>query len=468
MSNGSISEMIPSGKPGKQGALRQVLGPFSATCIVVGAIIGIGIFFTPQNVALVTGSEQIAMWTWAIGGLIAMSGALTFAELGGMYARTGGQYEILRDAWSAPVGFAYVFCNATIIQAGAIAIIAYFAALNLGVVIYGSERAELFNFTIASIMIVGLTIANSLGVRHGSSIQNATVVAKVLTLLIIGLLAFTTPLQEAVSLNETALEKLTPTVGVHPLGLIFAGLVPAFFAFGGWQHALWVGGEVRDPKINVPRSIIIGVAVVTGVYLLVNWAFFRLVGFEGVCNSKTFAANAVGVVWPAYGSRIVAGAITISALGVLNAQLLSGPRLICGMAQSGKFFKPFAKVSPQTRTPLAAILFLGGLGLAILLIAADADRIDNLLTSVVLVDSAFFFMTGVALFLIRRRNINSGSFRTPFYPLFPALFVVGEVLILTGAFLNPKYNQGAWIGILWILAALICYAIFFRGNSDKE
>ncbi len=452
-----------------KGEFRQVLGPFSATCIVIGAIIGIGIFFTPQDVAEITGSERVALWTWTIGGLIAMSGALTFAELGGMYARTGGQYEILRDAWSAPVGFAYVFCNATIIQAGAIAIIAHFAALNLGVVIYGISPGESFIFTIASVMIVGLTIANSLGVRHGSSIQNATVVAKVMTLLIIGLLALSAPVPDVVALNETAAEKLKPTIGTHPLALIFAGLVPVFFAFGGWQHALWIGGEVREPKVNVPRAIIIGVAVVTAVYLLVNWAFFRLLGFEGLCNSSAIAADAVGVFWPGVGARMVAGAITISALGVLNAQLLSGPRLICGMAQSGKFFAPFAKVSARTRTPLAAILFLGGLGLAILLIAADAERIDNLLTSVVLVDSVFFFMTGLALFLLRRRTENSGSsFRTPLYPLFPALFVIGELLILAGAFLNPKYYQGAWVGIVWILAALICYAIFFRGKAHAK
>ena len=274
------------------------LGPFSATCIVVGAIVGIGIFFTPTNVALITGSSKLALISWAVGGMIAMLGALTFAELGSRCKRNGGQYELLRDAWSAPVGFAYVFCNATIIQAGAIAIIAFIAAKNFGLMVQGTELTNQANFTIAAVMIVGLTIANAFGIRWGSGIQNVTVIAKIATLLVITGLALGAPAVSEVVLTETAAKKVEAARQLSPLALVFAGMVPVFFSFGGWQHALWIGGEVKRPQRTIPIAIVVGLIVVTTVYLLANWAYFQLLGFEGVANSGTLAADAVSVRWP--------------------------------------------------------------------------------------------------------------------------------------------------------------------------
>lgn len=457
-------------------APNAVLGPFSATCIVIGAIIGIGIFFTPTNVAKITGSTGLALTAWAVGGFIALMGALTFAELGSRCRRNGGQYELLRDAWSAPVGFAYVFCNATIIQAGAIAIIAFVTAINFGVMLQGQPLANTATFAIAAIMIIGLTIANAIGIRWGSGIQNATVVAKVLTLLIITVLAVGAPVAAEVALNEDVAAAVQTASESTPLALIFAGLVPVFFSFGGWQHALWIGGEVKRPQRNIPLAIILGLVIVSIVYILVNWAYFRLLGFGGVANSQVLAADAVGARWPDLGSRVVAAAIAASGFGVLNAQLLSGPRLISGMAREGKFFPVFKLVSPRTGTPLPAIFMLGALGLTILLIARDPDRIDSLLNGVVLVDAVFFFLTGLAIFRLRqksdRNQLERPKFLVPFYPVVPILFVIGELLVLTGAFMLEKYRNGAWIGLVWIVASLLVYAIFFRnqpepGKADK-
>jgi len=446
------------------------LGSFSATCIVVGAIIGIGIFFTPRSVALATGSVSLALIAWAVGGFIAMMGALTFAELGSRCKRNGGQFELLRDAWSAPVGFAYVFCNASIIQAGAIAIIAYYSANYFGIMLQGTELANGAVFAIAAVMIVGLTIANGVGIRWGSGIQNATVVAKLLTLLLVTVVALFASVPGEVSLNEEAARSIASIEGSHPLALIFAALVPVFFSFGGWQHALWIGGEVKRPQKNIPLAIILGLCVVTTVYLLVNWAYFHLLGFEGVANNRKVAAAAVGAQWPVVGKRIVAAAIAASGFGVLNAQLLSGPRLISGMAREGKFFSIFKTVSARTGTPLPAIAALGGLGLAILLVARDAERIDSLLNGVVLVDSVFFLMTGLAIFRLRQKTkagqLEQPGFLVPLYPVIPILFVIGEILVIIGAFTLEKYRSGAWIGLVWITIALIFYAAFFRTSEE--
>ena len=298
------------------GGLKRVLGPIDATCVVVGAIIGVGIFFTPSQVAEIAGSGRVALLAWAVGGAIALAGALTFAELGGLYPRTGGQYEILRDAYGPLPGFLYVFCNATAIQAGAIAIIAVVCSQHLAGALGKEITSTVHLISISSILIVGLTMANAAGVRWGVGIQNLTVLAKVATLLVVTLLAASA----APAAFETAAEATEG--GAESPGLvrlIFMALVPAFFAFGGWQHALWIAGEVRQPRRNVPLSIVGGVMVVVIVYLLVNWAYLRLLGYEGVTGSTALAADAVARVWPGAGRQIVAAAVAISAFGVLNA-----------------------------------------------------------------------------------------------------------------------------------------------------
>ena len=335
--------------------LKRALGSVSATCIVIGAIVGVGIFFTPSRVAAVTGSADLAMWCWALGGLGALLGGLVFAELGGMYGKTGGQYEILSDAYNPLVAFCFVFCNSTAVLAGAAAIIAIFCAENLGVMVNGAAPDARTVTWMSVVMIAGLAGANVIGVRWGAMIQNITVFAKLTTLLIVtALAAFAAPQVVA----EASMSNAADPGGVAVAPLLFAGLVPALFSFGGWQHALWIGGEVKNPKRNVPLAIVAGVLIVIVVYLLANWAYFALLGYGGVVGSKALAADAVSVVWPDIGARMVAAAVAFSAFGVLNAQLLSGPRLLCGMARHGRFFRPFAHVHPRHGTPFPAIALI--------------------------------------------------------------------------------------------------------------
>ena len=451
-------------------ALQRAIGPVGATCVVVGAIIGVGIFITPRSVAALAGGPELTLLAWSLGGAIALMGALTFAGLGRLYPRTAGQYEILRDAYGPMPAFVYVFCNATAVQAGAVAIIAVVCAKNF-LLAFGQPAPDPRALpAMAAFLIVALMAANGLGVKWGSTIQNVTVYAKVMTLIAVTVVA------AVVATNAPPPAPVDPpppgTTGFGVVAVLFAAMVPAFFAYGGWQHALWIAGEVRHPERNVPRAIIVGVVIVVVVYLLVNWAYLRLLGYDHLVGSDTPAADALATVWPRAGRRAMGLAVAVSAFGVLNAQLLSGPRLIYGMAADGRFFKPFARVSRRFQTPVPAILMLGGAAL-LLLFVAGPGRLDKLITGVVFIDGVFFVLTGFAPFLLMRRRdvaFRSGATGSVFgfgYPVVPALFVLGEVGIVIGAYCDASVRQAAYIGTIWIAGAIAVYLVFFARRAKQ-
>lgn len=446
-------------KPGPEGsaALRRVLGSFDATCVVVGAIVGVGIFFVPSHVAASAGSAELALLAWAAGGLIALAGALTFAELGVSFPEAGGQYVVLRAAYGPLPAYLFAFCNATAIQAGAIAIIALICAENAAIAAGVPSLAPAYTTALAAGLIVALAVANCLGVRWGAGVQNLTVLARLATLVAIIVLAVALAPDAP---PETAERQKVPPAGPLPL-MLFAAVVPTFFAYGGWQHALWIAGEVRNPSRNLPIAIVGGVIIVVAVYLAANWAYLALLGFQRVVASGALAADAVGSVWNAAGRRLVAGAVAISALGVLNAQLLSGPRLLYRMAGDGRFFGVFARVSRRFATPAAAICLLACMGL-VLLLTTGRQQIDQLLTGVVFVDGVFFGLTGLAVFVLRARHRMRTGTRVFAYPFAPAVFVLGEAAIMAGAYYEPGKRGAILTGVAWILAGLTLYLLRFR------
>jgi len=287
------------------------------------------------------------------------------------------------------------------------------------------------------------------------------VFAKVGTLMMVGALAFFFTPQSA---DGAVVTPASASPDGHWAKLLFAALVPALFSFGGWQHALWIGGEIKNPKRNIPLSIVAGVVLVILVYLIANWAYFELLGYEGVATSKTLAADAVSRVLPSTGSKLIAAAVAFSALGVLNAQLLSGPRLLCGMARDGRFFRVFARVHPRFKTPVPAISLVAVLGL-VFAAGAGKDGVDRLLTGVVFVESPFFCLTALALVILRRRAPDTPRpFRVPFYPVVPLGFFLLELAIIYGAFQVEDNRKAAWIGVCWIMATVCFYWFGFRSR----
>jgi basic amino acid/polyamine antiporter, APA family len=441
--------MVTSGD-GRPTAPR-VLNTFDAGCIVIGAIIGVGIFFTPSRMAGLVGGDGLLLLAWGLAGLIALCGALTFAELGARRHGTGAQYQVLRDAYGPMTGFLFVFCNATAVQAGAIGVIALVCVEYLAKAAGVALEAP-WGMVLACLLIAGLSGANILGVRWGARVQNATVVCKVATLAAIFALAVWKGSPAAAAPGVPA----APAPG-SVVGGVLAALVPALFAFGGWQQALWISGEVKEPSRTLPRAIVGGVVIVIVVYMLANWSYLRLLGgWEGVAGSKALAADAAQAAVGGWGSRVLAAAVGVSAFGAVNAQFLSGPRLIFGLAQDGRFFPAFGRLSPGLGTPAAAITLLAGVAL-VLLVSAGAKGLDLLLTGVVFVDSVFFILTGAAVFVLRRRDAARPAFLSPLYPLVPAVFILGEVGVAIGAHLDRGVLLATLIGVGWIAGASVLY-----------
>jgi APA family basic amino acid/polyamine antiporter len=407
-------------------------------------------------VAKFTGSAPAALLAWSIGGVIALLGALTFAELARLRPVAGGQYHVLRDAYGKLPAFLFVYCNLTAVQAGAVAIIAIVCAQNLGVALHGNEPAGPWVMGVATVLTWALVGANVIGVRTGARLQDATVIAKLATLG--ALVALAAAIEPGAALPRAA----NPATGAGPLtfSMLFAGVTLTLFSYGGGQQALWVAGEVAEARRTVPRALLLGVAIVVAAYLLANWAYLDLLGFDGVRNSRALAADAFSVGSPGLGRRIAAGAVAASAFGVLNAQFLTGPRLTWAMARDGLFFARFARLNARFATPAAAILLLGVLSSALTL-GLGLQRTDLLTTGVVVVDASFFALTGLALPILRRAT--PAADRGPAWITVAAVaFAVLQLLAIAGSVLARDVRLVALTGLGWIGAAAITWVIFFR------
>jgi APA family basic amino acid/polyamine antiporter len=243
---------------------------------------------------------------------------------------------------------------------------------------------------------------------------------------------------------------------------LFAGVALTLFAYGGWQQALWMAGDMVDAPRTVSRAILTGVAVVIAAYLSANWAYLHLLGFGGVRNARVLAADAFSVASPGLGRRLAAGAVAISSFGVLNAQLFGGPRLTWAMARDGQFFTPFTRLHSRFATPVAAILLLAAIS-SVLLIGLGLERTDMLTTGVVTVDATFFALTGLALPVLRRRG--DPQVRGPRWIDGAAvMFAVLELLAIAGSVLQQNLRLVAGSALAWIAAAAAVWALFFRND----
>jgi len=427
--------------------LRRALGPVHATGIVIGAIVGVGIFFTPAKVAAIAGSAGGAIGLWALGGFIALCGALSMAEVGSRYPESGGELVALRRLWGRLPSFLYGWSLIGAIQTGVLALIVLFGANNLGVALglnWGENDVRLA----ATGMIVLLAGVNLLGVKPGAWVQTTTSAVKVLLLLLLAALGAWAMTRPAAPIAADA-----PAIAATSVPWL-AGLAATLFSYGGFHQVTWVGGEVRRPERTLPLAIVLGVLVVVATYLAANLAYFALLPAASVAASGSVAADAVATVLPTVG-RAAALALCISAFGVANAQVLTAPRAYFALAQEGLFPAALSRVDARRGVPSLAILLQAALAVAMLWAASD-DSLDQLVTGVVFVDWVFHMI--VVAGLIRAGRAGAG-YRMPLWPLPAVLFVAGAGAGLGATFFDPAVRQASLLGCAWIaLGALVFFA----------
>jgi APA family basic amino acid/polyamine antiporter len=434
------------------GGYARSLGLFSGTMMVVGGIIGSGIFLNPALVAARVRTTELTLVVWAVGGGIALIGALVFAELGARRPVAGGGYVYLRDAYGKLPAFLYAWTLLLVIATGAIAAVAVtFAGYTTALLGLGPGA----NLPFAVGAIVVLSAVNYVGVKPGAITQNILTVLKLgaLGILVVAgvMLTQTPPLAGA--LSPVARGELIMAVG--------SALVPVLFAFGGWQQTNFVAEELVDAERNLPRALIAGVGIVIAVYLLANVAYLRTLGVAGLAGSAAPAADAVTAVLGPGGRGVIAAGIAISTFGFLNLVILVSPRVYQAMARDGLFFPSLARLHPRYRTPTAAIVFQGLWAILLTL----TGRYGDLLDYVVFGDWIFFAAVASTVFVFRSREGRGGEspqlrFRMPGFPLLPITFMLAALYVVAGSIASNPGN--ALKGTALMLLGLPVFAYWQR------
>lgn len=446
------------------------LGAFDATMVVVGAIIGAGIFLNPAIVAQRVGTSALVLAAWGVGGAIALVGALCFAELGSRLPRAGGGYVYLRDAFGPLPAFLYGWTQLLVINTGGIAAVAItFASYTADLAGGGPGLVK----PLAVGAIVFLSAVNAAGVRFGAWVQNAFTLLKLAALaLLVGAgvwlaLGAGGGVGDAAAAGEV-LDGATAGSGdlagpgsVAALVLAMGtALVAVLFAYGGWQHANNVAEEIRDPERRLPRALLVGVGIVVLVYVSANAAYLAALGPEGLAASTAPAADALRAAAGRWGGVAISVGVACSTFGILNVFIMAAPRIYQAMAADGVFFASVARISPRTRTPVVGIWIqmVWAVGLAL------SGSYAQLLDWVVFGDWIFFGMIVATLFAYRRRDggsatgaigRNAGTFRAPLYPLLPVLFVAAALFVVASSVLSNPRN--ALYGTLLIGAGVPAY-----------
>jgi APA family basic amino acid/polyamine antiporter len=435
-----------------EAGFRRELGLLDTSVLVAGAVIGVGIFANPANVARILGEPSLIMLAWAIGGGLALLGGFAYAELGSRLPRVGGQYSYLAQAYHPVVGFLYGVALLFIINGGALAAVAILFAsyvdrsfLPLG---HWGIRA------VAALVLVGLTAINALGIRAGKWTNNLLMAAKVggiVALVVLALSSGSRPVS-----NFSALD-LPPAGTLVPL--LLTAMVPIMFAYGGWQNCASVAGEIRDPGRILPRANVLGVMLVVTLYLGLNLAYLWVLTPGQMGASTALAADMARVVAGDLGARLVAALILVSSLGFLSVIILTGPRLYYAMAADGLFLARAARLHPRHRTPTFTLWFQTGVSVVLL----ATNTFDQLLSYVVFADWLFFGLTVGALFVLRRQEpVHEGIAAMPGHPVTTLVFVLVAAGIVLNSFV--AYTAQSLAGTAILLAAAVSYFLVVRSR----
>ena len=433
-------------------SLTRTLGARDLTLLVVGNVIGSGIFLVPAAVMMQSGlSVPTAISVWLVGGLLSLMGALSYAELGSMDPGAGGLYAYIRDAFGPFPAFLYGWTLFFVIGAGTVAALAVAAANYLTQL---TPMSPMVKSLVAVGLIAVMTVINVRGTRGSASVQNLATGIKVAAILAMSALLLMLGTGDGGVASNAA---VTP-VSISSVGL---SVIAVLWAYEGWQYVTFVAGEAKEPQRTIPRALIFGTLILIGIYILANFAYIAALGTARMAASDRVAGEAVAQVLGPTAGKLIALAIIVSMYSAAHATVITVPRVYFAMARDGVFFSKLAAVHPRFGTPAVAIV-ASCLWAAVL---ALSGTFEQLLTYVVFIGWIFYALGAAAVIALRIKRPNAvRPFRVPGYPLTPALFVLAAAAIVG----NTIYSQPkqAAIGIAVVLLGAPAYLVWRRSKPS--
>lgn len=420
-------------------SLPRVLGLWDIVAIVVGGVIGSGIFLVPSAIAQEVGSPVLFLGVWVAGGLLSLAGALAFAELAALYPQAGGAYVYLREAYGPLVAFLFGWTLFLVVDSGAIATLAVaFATKYLPLFVPLSPAG---GKVVAALVVAGLVAVNYVGVRWGANVQNALTVLKFGAL--VGICAAVFLLGEGTPSHFTS---PAPEAWSWDLaGRFGVALVAVLWAYKGWESASYSAGETKNPGRNLPWGLLLGALAILAIYGSTNLAYLWVLPTDAIARSDRIAADVMSLVVGPVGASLIGVAILFSIVGAANQVLLTSPRVYFAMAQDGLFFRKVAQVHPRFRTPHISIVAMGAWALLLSL----SGTFEQLFTYVIFGQWIFFGLTVAAVFVLRKKHPTlPRPYRTTAYPVAPALFVLAALAISLNTLVHEPLNALAGLGLI--------------------
>jgi basic amino acid/polyamine antiporter, APA family len=447
--------------------LVRAIGLGSAVLIVVGSVIGSGIFLTSGGMAALIPSASLLLFAWVLGGVLSIAGGLTYAEMGAMFPRSGGVYVFLREAYGGLAAFLYGWASLLVVISGSIAAVAmgfaeylsYFipvlstSHVLLAVPVPWGTFAVSAGQLVAAASIAVLGAVNYVGVRSGNLVNVVLTAAKVAGLSAIPIMAL------LVGKVEPAFTPVVPAEVARPLASFGIAMIAVLWTYESWYYVTYAAGEIKDPQRNVPRALFIGVAALMGIYLAVNLAYLRSLTVDEMRGVTRIAERAATVLMGPSGATFIALTVVISTLGCNAAGLLGGSRVLFAMGLDGVFLPAASRVHPHYRTPHVAIVWLTVWSIVLAL----SGTYDQLFTYVMFSSILFSVATGLALFRLRTTQPDHHRpYRAWGYPIVPGLFVLGSALFVLNTLLERPVESIAGLGLL-----LLGLPVYWFSKPDR-
>jgi APA family basic amino acid/polyamine antiporter len=436
--------------------LQRKITLYGLTMIAVGSCIGAGIFITPYKIVQAVPHQGYVLLVWALGGLIALTGALTFAELGGMFTKAGGVYVFLKEAYGKLTGFLYGWVTLLVVNTGSLAALAitFSEYMTFFVPMAQGEKIVL---SVATVAI--LTVVNALGVSVSQALASLFTTLKLIAIAAIVLTAWFFYDPARIDLQFGLSDNVPPDLA----GALLLALIGVLWSFGGWHHATYVAGETIKPQRTVPRAMMLGALIVTITYILVNLAYMMLLPLSDIQASTRVAGDAVGAVIDG-GGRIVAVIIAISVFGTISIYTMSAPRIYYAMAQDGVFFKALGEVHERFRTPIIAMFIQAAWAIVLLLFWGT---FENLITYVTFMDIAFMALAGFSVFYFRRTMPKAERpYRVWGYPVVPLIFVSISAAFVINTLI--RQSTQALAGLLVLGIGILVYLLVRQLRNGKS